>query len=414
MIEFNQEFSVFQNALKIEDPWYVIDYELNQKDQILDVYLDFKRGATFACPHCGGSHAKVHDIVDDDRTWRHLNFWQYTTYLHARHPRVKCDQCGKIRTVIVDWSRQSSGFTWFFEAEVMELMKEMPVSAVARKVGEHDTRLWRVFHYYVDRAMNQMDFSKTSRMAIDETSSRRGHEYVTLFVDIDTKKVMFATEGKGSQVVKAFSGFLQEKKINPENISEVCSDMSPAFIKGVESEFSKAHITFDKFHVMKLVNEALDHVRRQEQIEQPALKKTRFLWLKNQKNLNSEQQETVLKLKDTNLKTARAYRIKLSLQDMWTKSNLFAGFYFNEWYNWAIRSQLEPMVKVAKTLRKHEKGILRWFESKMTNGLLEGINSLVQAAKRKARGYRTTKNFIAMIYATANKLSIRVESHRLE
>jgi transposase len=414
MRDFNEEYTVFQKALKIEDPWYVIDYELNQKDQILDVYLDFKRGATFACPHCGGSHTKVHDIVDDDRTWRHLNFWQYTTYLHARHPRVKCDQCGKIRTVIVDWSRQSSGFTWFFEAEVMELMKEMPVAAVARKVGEHDTRLWRVFHYYVDRAMNQMDFSRTSRMAIDETSSRRGHEYVTLFVDIDTKTVMFATEGKGSQVLKDFSIFLQEKEINPENITEVCSDMSPAFIKGVESEFPKAHITFDKFHVMKLVNEALDQVRRQEQMEQPALKKTRFLWLKNQKNLNSEQHETVLKLKNTNLKTARAYRIKLSLQDMWTKSNLFASFYFNEWYNWAVRSQLEPIVKVAKTLRKHEKGILRWFESKMTNGLLEGINSLVQAAKRKARGYRTTKNFIAMIYATANKLNIRVEPHRLE
>jgi transposase len=330
MVEFNQEFSVFQKALKIEDPWYVIDYELNQKDQVLDVYLDFKRGAKFACAHCGDTHTKVHDIVDDNRTWRHLNFWQYTTYLHARHPRVKCELCGKIRTVLVDWARQSSGLTWFFEAEVIELMKEMPVAAVARKVGEHDTRLWRVFHYYVNRAMNQMDFSKTSRMAIDETSSRRGHEYVSLFVDIDTKSVMFATEGKGSQVVKAFSGFFQEKKINPENIREVCSDMSPAFIKGVETEFPKAHITFDKFHVMKLVNEALDHVRRQEQIEQPALKKTRFLWLKNQKNLNSEQHETVLKLKDTNLKTARAYRIKLSLQDMWTKSNLFASFYFNE------------------------------------------------------------------------------------
>lgn len=166
MIEFNQEFSVFQSALKIEDIWYVTDFELNQKDQILDVYLDFKRGANFTCPNCGDTHTKVHDVVDDDRTWRHLNFWQYTTYLHARHPRVKCEQCGKIRTVIVDWSRQSSGFTWFFEAEVMELMKEMPVAAVARKVGEHDTRLWRVFHYYVERVMNQMDFSKTSRMAI--------------------------------------------------------------------------------------------------------------------------------------------------------------------------------------------------------------------------------------------------------
>ncbi|MDP4087051.1 MAG: ISL3 family transposase [Bacillota bacterium] len=413
MVEFNQEFNVFQKALKIDDPWYVIDYELNQNEQILNVYLDFKRGATFTCPHCGDSHAKVHDIVDDNRTWRHLNFWQYTTYLHARHPRVKCELCGKIRTVLVEWSRQSSGFTWFFEAEVMELMKEMPVAAVARKVGEHDTRLWRVFHYYVDRAMNQLDFSTTSRMAIDETSSRRGHEYVTLFVDIDTKTVMFATEGKGSHGLRTFSDFLQEKEINPENIKEICSDMSPAFIKGVEDEFPNAHITFDKFHVMKLVNEALDQVRRQEQNEQPGLKKTRFLWLKNQKNLTAEQHESVLKLKDTNLKTARAYRIKLSLQNMWTKSNLFAPFYFNEWYNWAIRSQLEPIIKVAQTIKKHEKGILRWFESKMTNGLLEGINSLVQAAKRKARGYRTTKNFIAMIYAIANKLRIRVEPYRL-
>jgi transposase len=414
MRDFNEDYTVFQRALKIEDPWYVIDYELNQKDQILDVYLDFKRGATFACPNCGASHAKVHDIVDDDRTWRHMDFWQYKTLLHARYPRVHCPSCRKIRTVIIDWSRQGSGFTWLFEAEVMELMKEMPVAAVARKVGEHDTRLWRVFHYYVERAMNQMDFSTTSRIAVDETSSRRGHKYVSLIVDIDTKKVMFATEGKDSSVLKKFSSFLHEKGNHSENIKDVCSDMSPAFIKGGETEFPKARLTFDKFHVMKLVNEALDHVRRQEQHEQPTLKKTRYLWLKNQNNLNAEQQETVLKLKDTNMKTARAYRIKLSLQDMWTKSNLFAPFYFNEWYNWAIRSQLEPIVKMAKSLKKHEGGILRWFESKMTNGLLEGINSLVQAAKRKARGYRTTKNFIAMIYATANKLSIRVEPHRLE
>lgn len=413
MTDFNQEFNVFQKALKIEEPWYVIDYSLNQKDQILDVYLDFKRGASFSCPHCGASHAKVHDIVNDDRTWRHLNFWQYKTYLHARHPRVKCDQCGKIRAVIVEWARQASGFTWFFEAEVMELMKEMPVAAVARKVGEHDTRLWRIFHYYVDRAMNQLDFSSTSKIAVDETSSRRGHEYVSLFVDVDTKHVMFVTEGKDSTVLKEFSNFLHNKGCNPDSIQEVCCDMSKAFIKGVKNEFPKACITFDKFHVMKLMNEALDQVRRQEQREQPVLKKTRYIWLKNQSNLSKKQHEKMQKLKDTNLKTARAYRIKLSLQEMWDKSLLFSRFYFHEWYNWAIRSQLEPIIQVAKTFKKHEEGILHFCESKMTNGLLEGINSLVQAAKRKARGYRTTKNFIAMIYATANKLNIQVEPHRL-
>lgn len=413
MNDFEQEYGVFQQALKIEDPWYVIDYELRQDDQILDVFLDFKRGATFVCPHCGAGHAKVHDIVDDDRTWRHMDFWQFKTYLHARFPRVKCELCQKIRTVHIDWARQSSGFTWFFEAEVMELMKEMPVAAVARKVGEHDTRLWRVFHYYVERAMEQMDVSSVSRIAVDETSSRRGHKYVSLFVDIDTKKVVFATEGKSSLVLKDFSDFLEKKDVEPDNIKEVCSDMSPAFIKGVENEFPDAHITFDKFHIMKLMNEALDQVRRQEQNEQPGLKKTRFLWLKNVQNLKAEQQETVGKLKDTSLKTARAYRIKLALQEMWTKTRAFARLYFYEWYNWAIRCQLEPIIKVAQTLKSHEHGILRWFESRMTNGLLEGINSLVQAAKRKARGYRTNKNFIAMIYATANKLTIRVEPHRL-
>ena len=412
MEDFNQEYSVFQKALNIEDPWYVVDYELDPKELILDVYLDFKRGAEFVCSHCGHPHAKVHDILDDDRTWRHLDFWQYQTILHARLPRTKCDLCKKIRTIHVDWSRPGAGFTWFFESEVMQLMKEMPVAAVARKVGEHDTRLWRVFHYYVDKAMKELDISNVRRIAIDETSSRRGHEYVTLFVDVDTKRVLFATEGKDASVLKVFSTFLKDNGIDPENIEEVCSDMSPAFKKGVETEFPKAHITFDKFHVMKLVNEALDQVRRMEQSEEPGLKKTRYLWLKNQQNLNQEQQEKVLKLKDTNLKTARAYRMKLSLQELWTKSKLFASFYFQEWYNWAIRSQLEPMVKVAQTLKKHEPGILRWFVSKMTNGLLEGINSLVQAAKRKARGYRTTKNFIAMIYATANKLMIRVEPHR--
>ncbi|OIJ17618.1 hypothetical protein BKP37_03790 [Anaerobacillus alkalilacustris] len=133
------------------------------------------------------------------------------------------------------------------------------------------------------------------------------------------------------------------------------------------------------------------------------LKKTRYLWLKNSQNLSQYQQEKLMKLKDSHLNTAKAYRLRLALQGLWSTSQLFSGWYFDDWYNWAIRSRLEPMVEVARSLKKHEKGILRWFTSRMTNGLLEGINSLVQASKRKARGYRSIENFIAMIYATANK-----------
>ncbi|TCP16328.1 transposase [Scopulibacillus darangshiensis] len=409
MKDFEHDFSLFQEALEIQEPWYVSDYKVDHSNQVLHIYLSFERGATFTCPHCGHSHAKVHDIVNDDRTWRHLNFWQYTTYLHARLPRVACDLCGKTRTVVVNWSRPKAGFTWFFESEAMTLMKEMPVSAVARKVGEHDTRLWRIFHYYVRQAMEEVDLSQVKRIAIDETSSKRGHHYVTLFVDVDTKRVLFATEGKDATVLKTFKDYLIEKEVSPEMIEEVCCDMSPAFISGIEEHFPKAHITFDKFHVMKIINEALDQVRRTEQAEAPELKKTRYIWLKNQDKLTENQQVKLFNLKDTLLKTARAYRLKLALQGLWTRTFLYAPLYFEDWYTWAVHSQLEPMAKAAKTLKKHEKGVLRWFTSKMTNGLLEGINGLVQASKRKARGYRSTKNFIAMIYATVNKLTITVK-----
>lgn len=277
-------------------------------------------------------------------------------------------------------------------------MKEMPVAAVAREVKEHDTRLWRVFHYYVKRAMNELDFTHVKRMAIDETSSRRGHQYVTLFVDMDTKRVMFATEGKGAEVLQVLQRFLEQKKIDSSQIQEFCCDMSPSFITGIEKHFPEAHITFDKFHVMKMVNEAVDEVRKEEQKETPALKKTRYLWLKNENKLKDHQKEKMVKLKDMNLRTGKAYLLKLALQDLWTMPTLLADVYLNEWIQWSVRSRLEPMIQVAKSIKKHQEGILRWFQTRMTNGLLAGINSLVQAAN-------------SMIYATANKLEMKVKPH---
>lgn len=406
MRDFQEKYNVFETALEIPEPWYVFHYELAKEEKILHIYIEYRRGAEFACPNCGSSGCKVHDIQDQNRTWRHLDFWQYQTILHARMPRVKCESCGKIRTVIIDWARPGAGFSMLFEHHVLSLMVEMPVAAVARKVGEHDTRLWRVFKYYVDKAIENIDVSQLKRVAMDETSRTRGHKYVTIFVDIDTKQVIFVTTGKGSNVLQEFCLFLDSKEVPRSQITDFCCDMSPSFISGIEGNFPEASITFDKFHVMKMVNEALDKVRRQEQTNQPALKHSRYVWLKNQENLTVKQKNQYAKLKDMDLDTGRAYRMKLSLQNMFTRSFIISDVYFDEWYNWAIRSQLGPMIKLAQSLRRHKAGILRWFKTKMTNGLLEGINSLVQAAKRKARGYRTPENFIAMIYATVNKLDL--------
>jgi transposase len=163
----------------------------------------------------------------------------------ARVPRIRCETCG-IKTVNVPWSRPDSGFTLLFEALLMTMVAAMPVAAVARIVGEHDTRLWRVVHPYVDQARARMDAADVTDIAIDETAARRGHDYITLFVDIDQARVLFAAEGKDADTVAAFADDLAAHGGDPEAIEAVCIDMSPAFIKGVAENLPNAAITFPR------------------------------------------------------------------------------------------------------------------------------------------------------------------------
>ena len=165
---------MFKIALQVEDPWKLSYIEFDHEEEAWHLYLDFGRGATFACPHCGKA-CKAYDA--ERKQWRHLDFWNWKTYMHARVPRTNCRACNKITLVPLKWSRPKSHFTYLFEAWAMRLMAEMPVNAAAREIREHDTRLWRIFHHYVDQAMSELDISKVSRIAIDETSSRRGHRY---------------------------------------------------------------------------------------------------------------------------------------------------------------------------------------------------------------------------------------------
>ena len=192
-------------------------------------------------------------------------------------------------------------------------------------------------------------------------------------------------------------------------IKEVCIDMSGAYIKGVTDNLTEAEITFDKFHAVKLVNDAVDEVRRAESKHRPELKYSRYLWLMNERRLSIEQGLSLEALSRMNLKTARAYRIRLAFQEIFScPSRDWGELVLNSWYSWAIRSRLEPIKKVARTVKQHRDGILRWFDSKIANGIIEGINSLVQAAKAKARGYRTLRNLIAITYLIAGKIDLKL------
>lgn len=185
-------------------------------------------------------------------------------------------------------------------------------------------------------------------------------------------------------------------------------DMSPSFIAGAKAYFPNAEVTYDKFHVMKIINTAVDETRRKEQKTVADFKDSRYSRLKNEENLTEKQKEKLIKFKDEDLKTAKAYHLKISFSKLWEQKNeQTAKVFLDDWYYWATHSQIPDMVKAAKTIRQHEQGILRWFISRVTNGILEAINGLVQSVKRRARGYRSVMNLTTMIYLIAGGMKLK-------
>ena len=386
---------LFSIALGLEKPWFIKAIEFKVEEKQLDLFIDFESGSKFTCPLCDKSGRHVHDTIE--RTWRHLNFFQFKTYLHCRVPRTNCDKCG-VKQVRVPWARKSSGFTLLMDSLIVLLAQHMPAKTVADLIGEHDTRIWRVLEHYVRVARSNEDFSKVHSVGVDETSRAKGHNYISVFVDLDNSKVVHVCEGRDSEAITSFKSDYEAHKGMAGNITNFCCDMSPAFISGIESNFKNAAITFDRFHVIKLMNEAVDQVRRQEQAHNASLKRTRYIWLKNPENLTEKQMKELGSLKDMRLKTSKAYEIKLSLRDFWDiRDPVFAQSYLKKWYFWATHSRLTPVIDKAKTFKNHWNGILNYVNTRINNGVLEGINSLIQAAKNSSRGFRSTKNFIIII-----------------
>jgi len=394
---------LFKQALGLERPFEVVKIEFSGSEKRLDIYLDFPRGSVFRCPQCGAAEIKAYDT--EDKVWRHLNFFQHQAYLHCRVPRVDCPKCG-VKQVNISWARPNSGFTLLFESLIMMLAREMPVLAIAELIEEHDTKIWRVIQHYVETARGKEYYGEVTKIGVDETSRKKGHNYVTIFADLEQSKVLFATEGNESSTIAGFINDFRRHGGYPDSISDFCCDMWPAFISGIEQNLPDANITFDRFHVMKMVNDAVDKVRRSEQKQDTNLKHTRYIWLKNPSNLTVKQQKKLESLSTQNLKTARAYRIKLALQEFFTLPPDKAEAYLKRWYFWATHSRLEPIKEAAKMIKRHWKGVLNFPMSRLSNGVLEGINSLIQAARAKARGYRTITYFITMIYLIAGKLNI--------
>jgi transposase len=400
---------LFRMALGLAEPWVVSKIEFSDERHQLDLYLDFPAASKFSCPQCGRADCGVYD--SSERTWRHLNFFQHKTFLHARQPRIQCPDHG-VKTVEVPWARPGVGFTLLMEAFILVLVQGgMTPAQAARLIDEHDTRLWRVLQHYVDKARQEADFSGVTAIGVDETSRSRGHNYISVFMDLDrdNRRVLFATEGKDAQTVERFREDLEAHGGQAEQVQEACLDMSAAFIRGLKEEFPEAKLTFDNFHLMQLLTEAVDETRRQEQRTHPELKGTRYVWLKNEWNHTEEQSKTFDQLRSCKLATARATHIKSVFQDVFACDSVEdAEGLLKHWYFWATHSRIAPVIKAAKTIKEHWAGVLRWFVSRISNGVLEAINSLIQSAKAKARGFRNSRYLITMVYLIAGKLDFNL------
>ena len=245
-------------------------------------------------------------------------------------------------------------------------------------------------------------------LGIDDTSFRRGQSYVSVFCDLDVseRRAVFVADGRGQETVEQFAGFLGAHGGCPEYIREVCQDMSGPYLAGVRDNLPRAEVTFDRYHVKQKLSEAIDTVRRAEAKEhKQLLKNTRYLWLKRPKNLTPKQLDWLDQLLQHPLNTVRAYEQALRFDDFYELDANAAEEYLRRWVQEARATELEPLIEFAEMLESLLAGVIRWHHSRVSNGLLEGLNSLVQAAKRRARGYRSSRNYKTMIYLVAGKLN---------
>ena len=393
---------LFSIGLSLSSPWKVVKSEFlilqGSNVRELHIWIDFERGAKFKSSK--GTELSPHDTVDKE--WRHLNFFEHPCYLHARVPRLKTD-ASSIEMVQVPWARHNSGFTMLFEAFAMALIEEeTPVNSVAKTVKEYPNRIWTIFKHWVNRGKRNLDLSGVRCIGVDETSRRKGHSYITQFVDLDTRKTIYVCSGKDADTFRQFSEWLIKHEGDPSLIEVVAMDMSVAFTSGCTNYLPNAHIVYDKFHMVQETNKRLDEVRKAEAKEKKLLKGHRFTFLYLRKNLPEEKIQELDTLLLTYPLLGKAYSLKEGLVDILnaaTNKVEDAWEDFLKWMNMAEQAALEPFKKLVMTFKGHLFGIKTFFEEgNVTNGVLESLNSKVQLAKRRARGYSNVSNFMDMVY----------------
>lgn len=390
---------MYATILGVEAPWIVVEVQVELSKKQVEVFLEYGEPRA-ACPECGSSSAKYDT---KERRFRHLDTCQLQTILVARVPRVSCDQHG-VRQVKIPWAEGSSRFTVLMEAVIIDWLKAAPISSVAEQMGLSWDEVDGVLQRAVKRGLAKRELRLPSSLTVDEKSFQKGHEFVTIVGDRVEGIVLHVGDGRTQAELSGFlSQFPQEELAGLDSIS---MDMWQPYIQAVHEVVPEAEekIAFDRFHLAQHMSKAIDQVRRQETKALAAndddrLKKTRHLWLRNPENLREDARIQLDQLRKGTLKTARAWALKEAMADLWHYSDYQraeAGWL--RWHAWAIRSRLEPVKRIARMVKRHLPGILNAVVSGITNGKAEGMNSVIQWLKYRARGFRNRERFKAAIY----------------
>ena len=372
-------------------------------------------GGKLACPKCGKACA---GYDKRQRRWRHLDTCQLKTLLLADVPRVECAEHGVV-TVSVPWAEPGSGFTALFEALVIDWLKEASTSAVSERLRLSWNAVDGIMQRAVKRGLSRREALSPRQISVDETAYRKGHDYVTVVTDQEQSAVLHVAENRETGSLAEFYELLSEDQ--RAGIESVCMDMWPAYIRATRDAIPDADskIAFDRFHVAQYLGKAVDQVRRQEhrqliRLGDERMKGSKYQWLRNRSNMSWHQQRSFSELRQSSLKTARAWAIKDLASRLWDyRSRTWAEKGWKRLINWMARSRLKPMQATSKTLRKHLWGILNAVIRKVDNSHAESMNSRIKTLKSRARGFRNKARFRNAIYFHLGGLQLYPEGIRV-
>jgi transposase len=286
----------------------------------------------------------------------------------------------------------------------------------ARLLGVHWNTVRMAVKKAVEYGLTSRDTAMVIAIGVDELSRRKGHVYVTNVYDLYEMRLIWTGEGRGREVLENFFEEWGDERI--EQIMCVCCDMWDPYVNAIKEKAPKAVLVFDKFHIVQHLMQAVDQVRREEvqalKKDNPELlKDTRYIWLKNPWNLTPKQKQRLGYLEKLNLRTNRAYLLKEAFRQFWEYDHVgWARSYLKKWFWWATHSRLEPMRDFAWMLRRHEENILSYFEMRVNNGAVEGMNRKAKVVSQKAYGYRTFDTFRLALYHAIGKLPMPETVHK--